>query len=148
MLRQMTDADVAGATLLIEEFLSQSPTYRTLDFSAGKTFRQAQELLADEDAFCWVDDCDGQIVGVLAGAIRELPFTMDLVAQDYAFYFAAGHRGQSAIILIRKFRDWAIAKGARLIMTGITAGLQNDRVTRLYQRLGFRLAGNVMIMEV
>jgi GNAT superfamily N-acetyltransferase len=141
--------DVAGAVLLIEEFLAQSPTYRALEYSHVKAFGHAKALLDDPNAFCWVDEADdGQLVGVLAGVVCELPFTKDLVAQDYAFYFDAEHRGHKAVTLLRQFIRWAKAKGAKLVLMGITAQLDNDKATRLYQHIGFSHIGNAMAMEV
>ena len=50
--------------------------------------------------------------------------------------------------LVRSFVIWAKGRGAKLILNGVSAGIDNDAAIKLYELVGFKRVGSAMMMEV
>lgn len=95
--------------------------------------------LAQFGGYVFVKEHDGQIAGVLAGYVSALaPWTSMKCATEMLFYVRPEFRaGRSAVSLIRNFEKWGRAKGCGLVAVTANHMAGDERVGRLYQRLGY-----------
>ncbi len=79
-----------------------------------------------------------EVIGFGLGACGPNWFGPDMLASDLAIYIDPEHRGGSAgPRLMQAFTDWANSTGAKLVMVGVSAGINPERTGRLYERLGY-----------
>ena len=82
------------------------------------------------------------IVGFFMGYMTNAYFGPKILSSDLGLYVTPEHRGGSAAVkLVRAYEEWAIARGAKAMMLGITTGLEEEKTFGLYQRLGFKKVG-------
>jgi len=85
--------------------------------------------------------------GIIRGALmawhEPLTWCRKKVATD--IHFVAEQGGD---MLLRAFRDWAKKRGCSEICTATFNEQNEDRIERLYNRIGFRTVGKSYRMEV
>ena len=146
MLRPMTDADIPAVVDLLREMHSESPNYRGLLYSPQRVAETCRDAMANGYAVVYA--VDGEIVGVMGGMAVEPAFSRDLIAADYVLYLTLGNRGIAAIRMVADYVRWAKARGARIILVGVTAGIDNEHAAKFYEDMGFRRSGVQLMMEV
>jgi len=88
-----------------------------------------------------VEDDDG-IYGLMVAFISEHWCSTDRIAYDFGLYIKSEKRGgMAAIRMIRYYKKWAEERGAKMISLGTSTGVNTERVSRLYERLGFKKVG-------
>tara|TARA_R100001163_G_C4943478_1_gene114266 strand:- start:176 stop:631 length:456 start_codon:yes stop_codon:yes gene_type:complete len=105
-------------------------------------------MLESPEFFSQGSISDHRLVGVMLGAVQPEMWTQARVGVDIIWYVAPEARGGPAgLKLIRQFEKWCKSKGAEYIQMEVKAGIDNDRVGELYQRLGYQPAGGAYIKE-
>ncbi len=101
--------------------------------------------LSREDLFLWVAVDEGQIVGFLWAGHHELaPWTPVRVASDILFYIIPEKRGTLlGMRLIKALKQWAGENKCSEVRLSIASGINEERVGRMYKRLGFEPFGTV-----
>ena len=85
-------------------------------------------------------DSDGTIQGALAFSLYDDIYTGDKTATEMWWFVLPEHRGGSvAMRLIRSFEKLAALKGCKRICMIHLAALQKDRLSELYQAMGYQL---------
>jgi GNAT superfamily N-acetyltransferase len=96
-----------------------------------------------------VAEACGELVGMLAGYLTDYLFCHEKLACDTALFVERRHRGSTAAPrLIRAFRDWAAARGAREVCLGISTDISVERTGKFYERMGFKHVGGVYKQRV
>lgn len=97
--------------------------------------RSLQRFAMDPSVFFYVCEQDEEVVAAAAGAVAPLWWAKESVASDIFFYAKPGFRGK-AVGLIKSFVRWA--EGFDAVQQVILSNsVGNERVSRLYERLGF-----------
>ena len=131
------------AVMALCEQLHQESVYRSLPFDRRKVADYISRVTLDPANRClFVARIAGHARGMLAGYLDEYVFCDGRVAYDTVFYVEKRQRGSlMAKLLITAFRDWAADRGAREVCLGVSSGINNDRVGRFYESLGFTCVG-------
>lgn len=85
----------------------------------------------------WKDDA---YIGGLGGILAPDANTGDLTAMECFWYVLPSHRGaRMGIRLVAAFRDWARSRGAKHYVMVHVHGRAENKLDRLYARMGMRL---------
>lgn len=116
--------------------------------SASWDAERAAHFLAQSlqgNNFLWVAIRDGRVVGFLWATTHELaPWNPAPVASDLLFYIEPEYRGTvTAMLLIKEYRAWAGNLGCVEARLSLASGINEERVGRAYDILGFKSFGTV-----
>jgi GNAT superfamily N-acetyltransferase len=89
------------------------------------------------------------IIGFYGGFVAEHYFSEAKFAADAAVFVAPAYRGGSAFVrMAMLFEQWAREQGAVEFAPGISTEVNPDRVLKMYERLGYRLSGHLVVKDV
>jgi GNAT superfamily N-acetyltransferase len=137
-VRPFDQQDLEQVVQLFESMHAES-WYKDLDFDPVKIrdlllrvslsrFGMFGQLLCHDDT----------PVGFLFGALEQHYFGNDWFAADFGLYVAPAYRGTLMFRrLIRNFEAWAYDVGASEILMGVSSGISDRRVVRLYEHMGY-----------
>lgn len=102
------------------------------------------------DGFLWVAVVDGEVVGFLWAACHPLaPWDLTKVASDFLFYIVPEHRGSMlGWRLLRQYKVWAKERGCSEARLSLASGINEERMGRLYDKLGFASFGTVFRLQL
>lgn len=105
-------------------------------------------LIAGENHEVFLAESDGNVTGALLCSTCPSMISPDLVAYEHAFFVRPAHRSLGAALkLLRAYREWAVAQGARRINAGNSAGMPDEGYVKLLSREGFTRAGSLMYLN-
>lgn len=129
----------------------ESPRYRAFSFNEHKIrrfFNEVQNALLIQYACIYVAETKGEIIGMIICALNEPFFSYDKMVTDLLVYVQAEHRGSFAFVkLIRALERWAKKQGDLPIAIGVSSEIHAEKTVKLYQRLGYRLTGYLMVKD-
>jgi len=142
MIRDMQRSDIDAVTILASVFNQQS-VYSRWKFNFGRTAYILEEIINTEDVFAQVLVLDDKVVGFFVGQITTNEWVDCDIASDLAFYIQEEHRkGTWGVRLIKNFEAWALPR-SDMIKLSVFAGVANDRVSDLLDRMNFVSAGTI-----
>ena len=150
IIRPMTEADIQDVVDM-GAVMHAEGAYINMTYDPHKCADLARAVMADtENQIALVAETEhGEVVGMLSGYVIPFYFGPDLVSHDRIVYIIPSYRGTSAFLrLVRKYVEWARSKKVRQIFMAISTGINTDKTTDLYVRLGFRHVGGVFQLEV
>lgn len=151
-IRPALKTDIIEMASLGRMMYLESPRYRNLSYSEAQVEFMVASLLEKDTNCVLVADLDNTVVGFMLGfVVRHFfsPDPADLFASDVALYVHPTHRGGSiGLRLIKAFEKWAIARGAKSLIPGITTEITTERTQRFYEALGYEVYGVSMIKRV
>lgn len=144
MIRQALESDIP-ALVELGRVMNAETTYKHVEYSPERVAKTC--LLMISNGFLMVAEKDGEVVGVMMGDVHVPWYTTERMGFDMCLYIYPEHRnGLFALRLIKKFEEWCIAMGASQIRPGIGTG--NPAVTRLYEKLGFKSVGTLLLKDI
>jgi GNAT superfamily N-acetyltransferase len=147
MIRTATKDDIPRI-LELGNLLHKTSSFSHLPFDEAKVEALMRNIM-DGAGVVFVSEVDGIIIGGIAGGVTEFWFCGERIGFDYSFFIHPDFRGgMSAPRLIIAFKEWARLNGAIEIHMGVTTGIHTEATGRLYEKMGFRLAGPLYKMEV
>lgn len=140
MIREATHQDIAQLVELGAQMHTES-RFKVLQYDCDKVFLLFDHLI-NTNQFIHVIEKNGLLTGGLVGFITEHWASKDNVAYDCGLFISPEHRGGvDAARLIKRFRDWAIVRGAKMASLGISTGVHPERTDKLIQACGFEKIG-------
>jgi len=121
-----------------------SPTYSEFPFDPAKVNNIFDACMHSPDWFARVTLAeDGTVDGVMSGFVFPMLFSDCLQASDIALYVEpdAVNRTSKARALLAAFTEWALARGASLVLVGVTVDIDNRGVDGLLRISGYRRIG-------
>lgn len=151
-VRRAVQPDIGAAALMMRGYYEELPDWlRSKDFDYAKLTAHLTYIVGSPDwgVFCAIDSM-GVPVGYIAGvACPTQAWSSERHAVESCLYVHPASRGTPAAIkLIRAFEEWAKAAGCTSVALSVGSGLDVDRVTSLYERLGYRRYGIDTIKEI
>jgi len=144
MIREATAADVPRLVSLGTLMHDESPRFRERPFNPMKVATLAHNLIAAPDGLVLVVERDGGIVGGFLGMVFDDWAHDDRVSTDFALYVHPDMRGSTlALRLLKRYREWAVSRGASEINGGATTGIAPEVAAGLYRAAGFQPAGQL-----
>jgi GNAT superfamily N-acetyltransferase len=103
------------------------------------------QSLTSSDMFLWVAVDDGELVGFLWAATHPMaPWNPAMVASDMLFYVVPEKRGSLiGMRLVKEYKAWAESMACVEVRLSIASGINEERVGRMFNRLGFETFGTV-----
>lgn len=142
-VRLATYTDVTRIVIFAGKQHAES-SFAHIDFNPSLFRRNLREIIrgANSDALIAVNPA-GEIKGLLLAWCEPLLWTHKWYATD--LHTVAEQGGD---MLIRAFKKWAKEKGCFEIGMGTFNGEDEERIERLYNRLGFETVGKTYRMEL
>lgn len=140
MIRQARTEDIPRMLELGAEMHAES-RFSVLVYDSEKVAAMLSHLLAT-DQFIEVIENNGLLVGGFAGFVTDHWASKDLVSYDCGLFISPDHRGGGdAARLIKRFREWAVSRGAKMVTLGVNTGVHPERTARLLESVGFEKIG-------
>lgn len=125
-------------------------SFRDMTYSAGE-LRGFLDVMIEAphlQGFLAQDD-RGVTLGFMLCGLTKSFFGPDLSAVEFALYVDPQHRSTGvAKQLVQSYVDWAIAKGARRVNAGNSAGTPDEAYTALMQSAGFEKTGSLLYQTI
>lgn len=122
----------------------ESPRFNKYLYSGAKAENLIRGLITHGGAFAC--EVNGELVGMIGGVLTEFFFSEATFACDLVLYVKPAYRtGRVAMQLVREFEEWAFSKGAAEVTLGISTGVTPDSTIKLYEKLGYTIAGHSML---
>lgn len=141
------------STATLEDSLEITHIWRVFQRESSQSFADFDWDKAHDQVVSWIDSDDWEIFlakkgirvcGILIGAVTRYPYSNTLVAGDYIWYVMPESRGgMTGVRLMRMMEKWAKGRGAVVMETGATSGIEN-RAAGLMERLGYSPVGMLM----
>ena len=91
----------------------------------------------------------GEVTGALLAVVVPRDFSDTLIACETTLYIRPAHRGGRTLPrLIEAYKAWARAQGARKAYLGVSTGIHPQRTVRAYEKLGGKLDGHNVVMDL
>ena len=138
MIRPMSPADVAQCIAFGKEMHEES-YFKDMDFSEEKLQQLWHLIISKPDAFCaFVAEKEDRIIGLFIGVCQEHWFGNDKVSCDLALFVTKEERGGTAAVrLVKAYEQWARDVGAAEIHIGTSTNVNSERITKLFEKMGF-----------
>lgn len=147
MIRDATPDDLESIIALGEAMHAESPRFNGMPFDPGRLRALAPTLFAD--GIVLVAESSEGVVGMAVGFVTPHFFCNVVTASDLAIYVLPASRGgRWAVKLIRAFEDRARVKGAAEAVLGISTEVAADRTAGLYEGLGYRRSGVILVKQL
>jgi GNAT superfamily N-acetyltransferase len=148
MLRPLTPNDVPQLLELARE-MHRTGVYAAYPMDEARVEFILTRLIEVPDALTIGYEIKGELVGAFVGEVVQDLWVDVRVAVDHAFYVREADRGSRAgILLLRAFENWALENGADVLRPVVYAGIDNQAVSGVLQRMGYESAGTVHKKEV
>lgn len=144
-VREARGTDIVELTDKSRQVLAES-IYSSLLFDPAKTANYIMGAILKQPGWfirVIVDDAD-LVVGGLICCCSESIFGPDKIAQDITIMVLQEHRGRCTrqlLRIVREYKEWAIADGAKLIKMGVSSGMNMDKTSALFEHMGFKRIG-------
>lgn len=139
ILRKLRFDDLPAAFELAKKFHAES-WYADLDLRREKIEGIVLQALNDPSWLCVVaaDSIDDRPVGFMMVVAAPHFFGNDICVTDVGLYLLPEYRRMSlAVAMLREVEAWARIIPAKEITLGITAGINDEGLVRLYNRMGY-----------
>jgi GNAT superfamily N-acetyltransferase len=131
--------------------MHQEGAYSTVEFDVQRTaYCIVEMVMKNPDGFGVLGyDKDGKAVAMMAGGVSSYFFSPKRKAYDHVWYVVPEHRGsRTAVLLLKRFVEWARSRGAGEIFVGVTTNIEPERTGKLLSRLGFKHVGGNYRLDV
>ena len=147
-IEPMTDSNAVDV-LRLGSVMHRTSTFADMRYSGEELaeFLQAMLDLPHLQGFLAVQGL--RTVGFILCGVNKSFFGPDLVASEFALYVDPESRGAGvAKQLVQSYVDWAIAKGARRVNAGNSAGTPDEAYVSLMEGVGFTKTGSQLYKTV
>lgn len=138
-------SDLPDILRMARSFHEASP-YKDLEFSEERCREMFARYLVGNKKELIIILAGDKPFGMIIGFANSLPFSLDLVATELAWWVDEEHRGsRESLLLFKAYEDWAKRIGARLTQMAMLDDVTN--LKRFYEKQGYRPAEQSFIKE-
>jgi hypothetical protein len=145
-LRRFTETDIPDLVKAACVFVPMLPNYKGASVDPTRIEFLLRNNLTNDGAitvFILLNDAEELVGGIMAYCVPLL-FSWELVTNDVFLYIVPEYR---SILNLQKltlaYRDWAIARRAKLIQASHTGGLHEEGMERYLKSIGFEPVGKL-----
>lgn len=143
-LRTATEDDIPEI-VRVGRIMHFESRYSRMDYNPEKVADLLRTIIPQGLTFMAEDE--GETVGMFLGFATEHFFGNDLASYDLVAYTLPERRGRIGVLLIREYVRRAKALNVKDICIGVTTGIDSERTSRFYEKLGFSRVGGSFVME-
>lgn len=149
-VRFATPVDIAEIVHVGKIMHAESPRFSKFPYSPEKVTKFTGALMASPVGTVIVADHPHiGIIGFYGGFIAEHYFSQAKFASDAAVFVCPAYRGGSAFVrMAMMFEEWARTHGVVEFAPAISTEVNPDKVLKMYERLGYRLSGHMVVKDV
>jgi len=148
MIRNAEPKDLPALVQIGQKFHAESEQYSRLSYSGLKVLFLLKSLLANNDGMLIVAEKDGEIIGGMAAMVFQEWYSYEKLATDICIFILPEHRGTAiAAEMIDHYKKWAKERQAKFSLLSISTGINLERTQGLYEKLGARYLGPVLIID-
>jgi hypothetical protein len=146
MIRTAEQADVQKIADFLVEARKESPYYSRYDYDRRRGEAMIYNMMGNPKGVCFINEIDGEIVGVIMGELLPDLFTTGYIA---VMHFAYAKRG-SGLSLIKRFQRWASdwPQATTWFASTSFGGEKADLSERLFIALGMKRIGAQFVGEL
>lgn len=125
----------------------EAPSYASLPSDPTAQYKRLVSILQFPNAVCIrvVDDQTGFICGALEPTVW---FEATYAVQNLLWVTPAKRGSSRAWRLVAAFEEWARERGALRVLNGVSSGLEEERTSRFYRKMGYSSAGPTFSKEL
>lgn len=149
-IRFAREADVETLARFGKALHAESPRYSTRDLNEVKLRATISAVInSTGDAVALVAERNGELLGVLAGAVISDWFGNSRFACDLTFYVPPEHRGgRAAYLLLLHFEEWAKTVDAAVVCMGVSTQIKAESTLGFYEKMGYKLVGHTLSKDL
>lgn len=152
-VRRATPADIDTLVAMARELHAEAPAYRGEPFDEQVLRRRLTERLRRgvlvDHSVVFLAEGGGRAVGVLLAVIVPRDFNDLLIACETSLYVRPEHRGGRALPrLVEAYKAWAREQGAAKAYLGVSTGIHPERTVHAYEKLGGKLDGYNVCLDL
>lgn len=138
--------DLSDVLRMARSFHEASP-YSNLEFSEARCIEMFERyLVGNKKEFVILLACDERPFGMIIGFANSLPFSLDLVATELAWWVDEDkRRTKDSLLLFKAYEDWAKRIGAKITQMAMLDDVTNLR--KFYLKQGYSPAEQSFIKE-
>lgn len=126
----------------IAKSLHKESNFCDIPFCDEKVRMQLVKAINSPAHYTVVFERNDNLVGGFWAVLQEFYFSRSLLASDMALFVEEDKRGLFPIHrVIVHFRSWAKEHGVHRISVSQSTGIETERFSQLFSRMGFELAG-------
>ena len=145
-IRPAGHSDIPALIALGRQMHAESPRFARVKFDADKLCTQLVTMIESVWCMILVAEEEGQIVGTIGGGVTPYYFSNELHGYEHWVYVALSHRGSSVgARLVKEWDNLLVSEGIKESVLGISTEVDSERTKQFYERLGYRLAGYIMV---
>jgi len=132
-----------------KEFHSQSRFGKhTLDLRRIVQYLEKAEKVPEGMFFVYEKDSTGKVIAYFLGAMTVHPLMQIKVAVDLSFFVHPEHRGTKLFYtMLKAFENWAEKNGATYTQLSHTSGIETEKSSQLFEKLGYQNIGAIFMKE-
>lgn len=141
--------------LAIEAMVEQRDHKKSIDdpfdlFNVAAFLTRVNSAIVLYDQDILVDEVDGKIQAFMWMTLTYLePWSSVPSGSDVQVYVGKKLRGSSTIVkMVKRYEAWCAEKGAMHCTLGISSGINVERTTKLYEKLGYQACSKQFIKEL
>lgn len=151
-MRPYVPSDIPFLVDGVCRFVPELPHYKDITVAPNRIeYLLKNNFGSDSMMKAWVlvDPETNQLVGGVAGYCVPGMLTWDLVAQDIFLFVLPEWRSlRNLLMLMTAYKEWAKARGAKLIMASYMGGHRIDSMAKVMVRQGYVEAGTLWMMRL
>lgn len=148
MIREANASDIAEIARLGERFHAQAG-WDEIEYSRPDCAESLAAFMESGLLLCLVAEHDGAIVGMASGVVSPVYFNRAHVSGEELFWWVSDEAPQmTGVRLLDALETLARAKGCATFQMKSLARLNGERMTRLYERRGYRASEQAFIKRL
>lgn len=148
MIREATVSDIPEIAALGHKFHAQAG-WEEIEYSREDCAASLTEFMGADCFLCIVAEVDGDILGMASGVLSPVYFNRSHLSGEELFWWVAPDAPQmTGIRLLERLEGLARERGCRTWQMKSLARLNGDRMTRLYERRGYRASEQTFIKRL
>ena len=142
MLREANHLDCLVLAQMGWDYHAEVGNHTSVPYCEKTSLLRTLQAVDDPNQLLLVYDKEG-IKGFIWAIVGPmLPWSPEPVAMDFILYVVPGARGSMiGFRLISYYQDWAFSKGAREVRISVASGINEERTSAFYERMGFLPTG-------
>lgn len=136
----------------VARFVPELPNYKDITVSKDRVKYLLSHNYGNASSFqAWVliDPETNQLIGGVAGYCVPGMMTWDLVANDVFLFVLPEWRSlRNLLMLMVAYKEWAKARGAKLIMASYIGGHRSESMSKVMERQGYKEVGALWMLRL
>jgi GNAT superfamily N-acetyltransferase len=148
LIREATAADIPEIARLGEKFHAQAG-WEEIEYNRADCAASLTAYLEADCFICLVAEVDGDILGMAAGVVAPVYFNTGHQSGEELFWWVDDDAPQlTGLRLLDALETLAWKRGCRSWQMKSLARLNGERMTRLYERRGYRASEQTFIKRL